>query len=272
MDILNPVEGGAWDLIEVKSATSVKDVYIPDVAIQKYILEGSGLELRRCYLMHINNQYVRQGDLDPAGLFARVDITERVDDFIDQVDGDLDRMLEVIRSKKCPDVPIGVYCYEPYDCDLMPVCFDFLPDHNVTTLCGGAKAGFVLLDRGIHDINSIPDGYPLNSKQQIQVDAVKSGEIHCEAGVARKFMDSLEYPLHFLDFETLWPGVPVYNGTRPYQQVPFQFSQRIPTRFITRICRKIRVIRGLRYWNCCQIISGPKGLLWPLTQVSKRDA
>ncbi|MFV1956709.1 MAG: DUF2779 domain-containing protein [bacterium] len=227
MDILNPVEGGAWDLFEVKSATSVKDVYIPDVAIQKYILEGAGLELRRCYLMHINNQYVLQGDLDPAELFVSVDITERVDDFIDQVDGELDGMLEVIRSRKCPDVPIGVHCYEPYDCDLIPVCFGFLPDHDVTTLSGRVKTRFELLDRGIQDISDIPDGFPLNSKQQIQVDAVKSGEIHFEAGAARRFLDSLEYPLHFLDFETLWPAIPVYDGTRPYQQVPFQFSLHI---------------------------------------------
>ena len=224
MDILNPVAGGAWDLYEVKSATSVKDVYIPDVAIQKYILEGGGLKTNRCYLMHINNQYIRQGDLDPAGLFVREDITERVDDFIDQVDGDLDVMLEVIRSKKCPDVPIGTHCYEPYDCDLIPVCFDFLPDHDVTTLSGLKKTRFELLARGIQGISDIPDGFALNSKQQIQVDAVKSGEIHFEAGVARKFLDSLKYPLHFLDFETLWPGVPIYDGTRPYQQVPFQFS------------------------------------------------
>ncbi len=224
MDILNPAENGAWDLIEVKSATSVKEVYIPDVAIQKYILEGAGLELRRCYVMHINNQYVRQGDLDPAGLLTSVDITDRVDDFISQVDGDLDRMLEVIRSKKCPDVPIGAHCYDPYDCDLIPVCFDYLPDHNVMTLCGGEKIRFELLDSGIQSISDIPDAFRLNAKQQIQVDAVKSGEIHFEAEVAKKFLDSLEYPLHFLDFETLWPGLPIFNGTRPYQHVPFQFS------------------------------------------------
>jgi len=130
VDILDPVEGDAWDLIEVKSATSVKDVYIPDVAIQKYILVGSGLKINRCYLMHINNQYVRLGELDPSGLLTRVDITERVDAFIDQGDGGLDEMLETIRSNKCPDVPIGVHCYDPYDCDLIPVCFNFLPDHR----------------------------------------------------------------------------------------------------------------------------------------------
>ena len=67
----------AWDLIEVKSSTAVKEVYLNDVAVQRYVLEGAGFPIRKCYLMHINNEYVRKGVIDPHGLFKLVDIYRR---------------------------------------------------------------------------------------------------------------------------------------------------------------------------------------------------
>ena len=78
IDVLSRSGGQEFDLIEVKSTTSAKDEHIPDIAIQLYVVEGSGITIGRAYLMHINNTYVYQGgDHNPEQLFSLADVTDR---------------------------------------------------------------------------------------------------------------------------------------------------------------------------------------------------
>ncbi len=133
-DILNPVGKKQWDIIEVKSSTQVKDINLHDLALQWYTYSGAGLDLRKCHLMHINNQYVRSGDVDPKQLFATEDVTERVMELLPEIKKNLKGMRDVIAQKKVPNVPIGPHCSDPYDCAMTEVCWKFLPEHNPTTL------------------------------------------------------------------------------------------------------------------------------------------
>lgn len=76
-----PVGEDGWNIIEVKSATQVKDVNIHDVSFQKYVYEKAGLKIRNCILMHINNQYVRKGEIEPKELFIQAEINDKVEEF-----------------------------------------------------------------------------------------------------------------------------------------------------------------------------------------------
>src|SRR3989338_7283621 len=111
-DILNPVEKNAWDLIEVKSASSVKDEYYNDVAFQKYVYEGAGLKIRKCYLMYVNNQYVRNGKIDQKKLFATEDVTKQCDELIPEIEQNITDMIEMI-NKDEPRVKVGRHCEDP---------------------------------------------------------------------------------------------------------------------------------------------------------------
>lgn len=224
VDILVPVRGGAWDLYEVKSTTRVKDEHIPDVAVQRHVLEGAGIKLRGCFLVHVNNRYVLDGDLDLAGLFEIEDVTAETEVLLPSVADDLDRMLEVIRSGACPDVDIGPQCAAPYECSLKPVCWEYLPVDSVTTLYGDRMKGFGLLEMGVTALRDIPEGFSLTGKQRVQVEAILSDRIVVDRERIRVFLDQLRYPVHYLDFEAFMPAVPLFQGTRPYQQIPFQFS------------------------------------------------
>ncbi|MBN2719482.1 MAG: DUF2779 domain-containing protein [Proteobacteria bacterium] len=225
VDILNPVGRDEWDIYEVKSTTGYSpQKHLADVATQRYAVEGSGLKVRNCYLMHLNNRYVRQGEVDPGGLLTAADVTADVDGFVDRVEDDLGRMLQVIRAKECPEVAVGPHCLEIRECDLCPVCWKDLPEHHPLTLYSGRRLGFELLARGIEDLKDLHDGVYLGEKQRIQVEAVRSGQAFVDPRQVRSFLNQLRYPLSFLDFETLGTAVPLYNGTRPYQNVPFQFS------------------------------------------------
>ena len=226
IDILNPVGEDEWDLYEVKSTTGYShEKHLADVAIQRFVAEGNGIKIRHCYLMHINNQYVLQGKLDPEALLMSTDVTSNVDAFISRVNGDLERMLSVIEEDECPDVVIGPHCSAVRTCDLYPVCWKDMPEHHVRTLVEDRKKlGYSLLARGVTNLKDVPEDSNLSNKQKIQVEAVRTGQIRVNKEEVAQFLAKLEYPLAFLDFETIGGGIPLFEGMRPYRQIPFQFS------------------------------------------------
>jgi hypothetical protein len=230
-DILDPVGRDRWDIIEVKSSTQAKPEYLPDLGLQLYVYEGAGLPIRRCYLLHINNEYVRKGEIEPAKLFKKVDLTEEVREMIlPDVPKQLRKMQEIIRLKKAPEVAIGPHCSSPCECPLQELCWKFLPKHNVMSLARIGQKGFDLVMQGILKIVDIPQEAGLSALQQIQVDALRSRRPQVNARGISGFLKKLEYPLFFLDFETFSTAIPLFDNVRPYQHVPFQVSLHVVLR------------------------------------------
>jgi hypothetical protein len=227
IDILNPVGKDEWDIIEVKSSTSVKDVQVHDVSFQKFCCEQKGLKIRNCSLAYINNQYVKCGEIDPNGLFSIADISLEVEEASSGIEQRISDMLNVMSQQECPETGIGNYCHKPYECFLVEKCWEFLPPNNIFELRGGKKNQFSLYEKGILSINDIPDTIALSKQQEIQKECVQTGNTHIQKGEIREFLDKLVYPLHYLDFETIGPAIPLYDGMRPYQNIPFQFSLHI---------------------------------------------
>ena len=227
-DILNPVEKGAWDLIEVKSSSSVKDEHYNDVAFQKYVYEGSGLKIRKCYLMYVNNQYVRKGAIEPKKLFATEDVTKQCDELIPEIEQNIADMLEVIKKQDALQVKVGPHCDSPYPCPLEDICWSFLPPKdNVFCLYSGTKKAYELMERGVLRITDIKEDVKLSDKQNIQVVCHKNGTPHIDKKGIEDFLKTLKYPLYFLDFETINPAIPAYDNSRPFEAIPFQYSLHI---------------------------------------------
>ena len=97
-DILEPVLGGRWDLIEVKSSNEVKDYHYHDVALQKYVFDGAGIQVRKCYLMHLNREYIRRGEIDPRKLLLKEEITNEVKSILDEIGPKLRKMAAVLKN------------------------------------------------------------------------------------------------------------------------------------------------------------------------------
>jgi hypothetical protein len=227
VDMLVPVRRDEWDLIEVKSTTSVKEVHLHDLGFQTWLLTLAGLRLRGSYLMHIDPDFVRHGPVDPRRFFKVVDLTEQVANLAQSVEDSLGDMAKVIRQKACPEVRIGPHCDDPYPCPLHDQCWAFLPDQNVTTLYRGGKKRFQLLEDEITSIADIPTDLGLTENQTIQRRAAITGKPHIDRPAIAAFLSQLVYPLSYLDFETFGTAIPFFDGVRPYQQVPFQFSLHI---------------------------------------------
>jgi hypothetical protein len=223
IDILKPVNRDEWDIVEVKSSATVKEVYIHDVSFQKHCCEKYGIKIRNCFLAYINNKYIRQSEIAPEDLLTCTNITAKVAKTTNGIQKRIDNMLSIISSNKCPDATISKQCNTPDDCPLIE-CWDFLPETNVFDLYRGGKKTFELFEKGIYSLKDIPNDFILNGKHKIQRNCEISGEPHIEKEPIRLFLNTLEYPLHYLDFETFNTAIPLFDDTRPYQQVPFQFS------------------------------------------------
>jgi len=227
-DILNPVGRNEWEIIEVKSSTEVKEVNLRDLALQRYAYEGAGLSITRCFVLHINNEYVRKGEVEPKKLFTKTDVTAQVEVLLKYVPANLRTMVDVIRRKSSPEIEIGPHCTDPYGCPMQEVCWKFLPENNPLTLYYFKKdKAFELIHDGYLDIRKLPASASLSEKQEIQVEALKSGRMHVDKEGTRGFLDQIEYPACFLDFETFGTAIPMYDDVRPYEQIPFQYSVHI---------------------------------------------
>ena len=227
VDILRPAGADAWDIIEVKSTTEVKEVHLPDLAFQKHCCQLAGLTIKSCYLAHINKEFVKSGDIVPDEFLVVEDVTEEVRLLSVEVEERAREMSRVMRLSECPASLVGQHCRNPYDCPLVGECWSFLPEDSVFNLYRIGKKAYALLDRGLVSIKDLPPNLPLSREQEIQRSCVQSGTCHVEPKGLRSFLGGLSYPLHYLDFETFNTAAPLFDGVRPYQNVPFQFSLRV---------------------------------------------
>jgi hypothetical protein len=219
----------AWDLIEVKSSTGLKDYYIDDMALQRYAFSDGGYRIRKSFLMHLKNEYVRSGDLDLKKLFNLEDYTAPVNEKMEGVGVKINDLIKMLNSENGPQVEIGDQCRKPFDCDYIPYCWQHVPEYSVYNVFNGRKL-HDLLSENIIDIADVPDGFDLTGRQFIAVSAYKKNQTYKDASKIRDFLGQLQYPLYFLDYEAIWPALPLFDKSSPYQQIPFQFSLHIQPR------------------------------------------
>jgi hypothetical protein len=224
VDILHKGENG-WELYEVKSSTSVKDVNYHDIALQYYVLTGAGIKLHKACLVHINNQYVRNAAIEINRLFSISDLTTEVVEMQDDVSNNVAAMRSMIGGK-VPEIDIGRHCSDPYDCDFRGHCWQHVPEDSVFDLRGRGIDKFNCYDRGLIAFADLPLD-ELNNSQRFQVEMHLKQAEHVNPEGIKAFLDSLWYPLCHFDFETFMSPVPFYDGTKPYQQIPFQYSLHI---------------------------------------------
>jgi hypothetical protein len=217
---------GKWKAYEVKSSTSVSDAILQDAALQYYVITKSGMPLVDFSIVYINNEYVRGGDLDVQELFVIESVLEQILELQPMIAAKIPELKRVVKLSDVPKRDIGPHCSNPYGCDFMNHCWQHIPEDSVFDLRGhsGGSKSFELYEKGILLLSDIPGDFKLNTSQQIQVTAHKTGEPVINRDELAEFLDQLEYPLFFMDFETFQSAVPEYGGTRPYQQIPFQYS------------------------------------------------
>ena len=226
VDILHRGPAG-WEIYEVKSSTATKDIFINDTAIQYYVVKGSGLDIAGVFVVHINNQYTRIGELDLQALFAIDDVTAFTVNRQPDIPGQIADMRRTLQGSE-PGIDIGPYCTQPYECDFKAYCWQHIPGcsiFNINNLRANRK--FALYYGGAVHFSDIPADFKLSEKMQIQVEAELTGRDFIDIARIRQFLDSISEPVGFMDFETFQEAVPSFDCQRPYQMIPFQYSLHI---------------------------------------------
>lgn len=227
VDILRR-EGGGWAIYEVKSSThEEKPVYRADVAYQKHVLERCGVNVTGAYLVCLNREYVRNGELDLSRLFKVVDVADEVAAERESVEANLEVAMRILSSPVEPSIDLSESCNDPYPCSFWSYCTRGLPKPNVFDLYRLPFKKKVAYHRlGMDSYESLLCDPGMTSEKRLrQIEhALHDAPDYIDAGSIREFLGQLSYPLYSLDFETMQPAVPRYDGTRPYDQIPFQYS------------------------------------------------
>ena len=240
VDILHKTPSG-WAIYEVKSSSGSIDmsptdpeyvVYARDIAYQKYVLEQCGVAVTGTHLVRIDKDYVRGDDLDIQGLFYSVNLRELVEQEYQVVPQMISAAKKVLDSDE-PDERIDMHCHCPYHCVFWKYCTRHLPVPSVFDVYGGkGRGGFTFNKKLEHYNNGVVSFEALSNEnlgkiQNLQIGCTLNNTEHINRAGIKSFLKDLSYPLYFLDFETQQDAVPQYPGTKPYQQIPFQYSLHI---------------------------------------------
>ena len=218
-------EKDSWFIYEVKSSTSISETYINDAALQYYVISSQGIKVKDFSIIFINNQYVRNGKLDLGKLFTTESVLGLILPLQDTVKENIVKFKKVLLKKQIPDIDIGEHCYQPYVCGFYNYCRKHIPENSIFDFSGMHLAKkYELYREGIVKLEDIPNDYPLNKNNQIQLDVYKNGKPLIDKEAIKNFLSDLNYPLYFMDFETFQPAVPLFDNSKPYQQIPFQYS------------------------------------------------
>ena len=213
---------------EVKSSTSVKEVYIDDAAIQYYVLSSLGYKVSAVNIIHIDNSYVRGEKLELEKFFHIEDVTEQVKQKQADIPQILSKFDEILGKNIEPDIDIGPHCSNPYACGAWEYCWREqrgIPEYSIFDISGlRSKKKFELYKKGVVKFEDIKELDKFKASQQIQIRSELSKEQIIDKEAIKEFLNTLSYPLYHLDFETFQQAVPEFIGLRPYEQIPFQFS------------------------------------------------
>ncbi|MEI6653620.1 MAG: DUF2779 domain-containing protein [Verrucomicrobiota bacterium] len=218
-----------WKMIEVKSSTGVKDYHRDDIAVQTYIATSAGVSLSSVSLAHIDTSFVYSGNGDYRGLLKENDLTEEAHSRGGEVQEWIAAAQTVASLPDEPEVATGPHCNDPFTCGFCAYCNrdKVWPEYPLSSLPRfGSSKQALMEELGIEDLRDVPDEH-LSALQALVKKHTTDGTVFFDAEGAAADLAPHGFPAYFLDFETAMFAVPIWNGTRPYQQIPFQFSLHI---------------------------------------------
>ena len=230
VDLLCKQEDGSYKLIEIKSSTGTKVEHIFDLAFQKVVLDGAGFHVSKCELAIVNKKYTRKGDVEPEKLVSFIDVTDKVFAKVENTKIRIANALATMNMRQMPDpkpedAKLGSYSEWMQIRDQIDPAIAGTSIHKLPGM--SADKASKLINDGIKKISDIPDYSSLGKATQKYLRARDIGSRTVDKARLQQFLNELKYPLHFFDYETSQSLVPVWENTRPYQQVTFQYSLHI---------------------------------------------
>jgi hypothetical protein len=238
VDVLSRVQGNDFDLIEVKSSTKAKPEHEFDLAFQVLVLEKAGLSIRSISVIHANKEYVRDGEIDPAGITSKTDVTDQVRALASTTLLQIDMARNTLSNGSTPDISpryvnqlniprVGSQWMQEW----LEIYRSLKPDLNKYSIYNlsypSPEQIGQLEDQSIELINDIPEELALRVKQEVQIQTTRDNKRIIDKDKIKSFLDTFTYPLYFFDYETFSSVIPFFDGCKPYADYPFQYSLHI---------------------------------------------
>lgn len=232
VDVLSPNQD-SYDIIEIKSTTSVKNYHIPDLAIQNYVLEGLGLNVNSTFICHLNNKHIHpnQGDL-----FTISDCSDEVNEYMKTIQDKIKSLQQIVDKPEAPVFDISPNCHNPHKCMFIKTCWKDVPNPSIFTIPSISKKetwplynkGIITIDQYQNYINTMSlkkkSKHKHSNKKKMFLKSYKDDKPLFDVWGIKESLIKLHEPLYFVDFKTLeWP-IPKYIGTKPYSSIPYQCS------------------------------------------------
>jgi hypothetical protein len=220
-----------YSICEIKSSTKPKDEHLYDLAFQVLLLRQHGLNVSHAFIVHLNPNYVRHGDLDIQQLFQTADLTAQVDQTLEEVGREAEAARAYLLSEDEPEGPCScIYKGRANHCSTFRYSNPDVPDygvHDISHIGSSPRKLRELVDAGIFSLDKIPANVALTPSQKAQVSVYRSGETVIEKEAIAAELSELAFPLHFIDYETFSPAVPLFSQHCSYDQIPLQYSLHI---------------------------------------------
>lgn len=231
VDILELQDDGSYNIYEVKSTTDVDaKKHYHDLAFQVNLLEKFGLKIKKAHVIHLNSEYIRQGELNINQLFKTVDVTQEVFNIKEEIVAEMETALKYISQKEEPKGYCScVYKGRSNHCSTFTYSNPKVPEYGVHDISRiGASKGKLqeLIDVGIFKLDDVSEEFTgkLTDPQKNQIEAYVFDRILQDKHKINEELSKLVFPLYFLDYETFPSAIPRFDGFSPYQQIPFQYS------------------------------------------------
>lgn len=227
-DILKRDNEGKWHLYEVKSSTKKKPEHVADLCFQLHAFTRAGLELASINLVLVNNEYVYQANKGIVTKeFLKIeDLTGEIREKVIEFEPQIEEAYKLLTSESEPTVKALKKSFK-YELPLKfkEYYWKGIPEYSIYDISGIRKGNLEKLsDMEAKLIADIPDDFFPSDTQNLQVQLTKQKTEYKDVPAIKAELEQLEYPLYFLDYETINPAIPLFDQTKPYQQIPFQYS------------------------------------------------
>ena len=236
-DVIENVEENTYNIYEIKSTNELKKEHFPDLSFQQVVMEQLGYKVHKIYVIHLNREYVRQGEINVKELTYKTDVTEKVKALLPVTQERVHIALEVIDSETMPD-PSPRYFNQSgqldtkYKAEYMKIFRSLnsdIPEYSIYDIAGSnLDAITVMEDKNELRLEEIPDDLKISGERaKQQLIATKQNRLIIDKEKIHLFLKDLEFPLYFLDYESINVAIPPFDKTWPYQQIVFQYSVHI---------------------------------------------
>lgn len=226
--ILPDSENGqpGWRMVEVKASTRIKDYHHDDIAVQAFVAQAAGVPLKSVALAHIDSSWIYPGNEDYRGMLKENDLTTETSARTEEVKGWIADARKIADQPDEPEMAVGPHCHQPFDCGFCNYCNKDIPRPEfpidwLPRFFGAKRAR--LAGQGVDDLRGVPDEVLSRIQSRVKEHTL-AGTVFFDAAGAAADLAPHGFPACFLDFESIQLGVPIWKGTRPYQQITFQFS------------------------------------------------